>query len=485
MGLGEAPLRLPAAWTLAAMAVGALLALVLPPLGAVVFIVGYAVATWTSLPVGVAIYILAAPFPIGLVLHNHHFFITDVMAILIALALVWTERGEGIGGLVDGFFERAWRGPFWFLLALSVLSLAVSLSRSGTGVKILEYLEFFAVMTAAVRYTARRPQVWQLYLGALAVAVAAVSLWGLVQFLFALGPQSNQIALHHVRATGFFGQPNPFGAFTGEAFPLFLGMISLGPDSLRRHWALWLGLCFSALGAVESYSRGAWVGAAAAVAVMFLLAWYLKGGAAARRLLSIGLAVPAAALLFIVVLSKTDFTHQHFQQIWVHANTATRLKSTISSAFNPQSSYDTQQRLLIWKSAVQAIRQHPILGVGLGNFHLFIQAHPPQGLAGGIPPTAHNLYLEWGADLGLGGILAALWLEWRWIRAGIRALGGRARSVDPLWQAAGLGAVGTVVDFVVHNWVDFLIDHGVVIPLVLALGLISGRLAARRGRAVV
>lgn len=467
-------------WALALMALGALAALRLPALGAVAFLIGYVVTAAESLPLGVAIYILAAPFPLGVVIHHHHFFISDLMAIAIAAMLVFERRRAGIRQIVEDLLERAWRAPLLLLFALSVLSLAVALSHSGTVIKILEYAEFFVVMVAAVRWTATRPQIWTLYLVALGAAVAVVALWGLVQFLFALGPESNQIALHHVRATGFFGQPNPFGAYAGETFPLLLGLSALGPESVRRHWAPYAGMALAALGAVESYSRGAWVGDAAAVAVMAALAYWVGGGRMARRLLLLGVGIPAVLFAVVVLLGKTDFTHQRFHEIWVHATAAERLTSAVSTAFHPQQSYDAQQRLLIWRTAIEAIRSHPILGVGLGNFHLFIQAHPPKGLAGGIPPTAHDLYLEWGADLGLGGIVAALWLEWRWIKGAVRAVGRRGAQLDPFWQAAALGAVGTVVAFVVHNTVDFLIDHGVVIPLVMALGLIAGRLSARR-----
>jgi hypothetical protein len=30
-----------------------------------------------------------------------------------------------------------------------------------------------------------------------------------------------------------------------------------------------------------------------------------------------------------------------------------------------------------------------------------------------------------------------------------------------------------MVAFIVHDWVDFMIDHGVIVPLLLALGIVA------------
>lgn len=459
-------------WPLAGIVAGGLAALwVSPWLGAVIFTLAYIACAGISLPVAMALYILSAPFPLGMVLHHHHFFVSDLMAVIMLGRLLWAKRENfSLRSLSDLFLPREFRNPLLALLALSILSLAVALSHSGTVIKILEYVEFFVVVVAIGKWSGTRKQVWTLYLSALILAVAVVVLVGLVQYLWALGPQSNQINLHHVRATGFFGQPNPFGAFAGETFPLILGLIALGPEGIRHNRWLQAGLVLAALGSVESYSRGAWVGDVVAVCAMGLAIYTTRGISSLKRFAYWGIGAPVAMFVLIVLLGKTNLSHQHWTQVWVQANTSAKIKDTF---LHPQQSYDTKQRFLIWKTAMQAIRSHPVLGVGLGNFHWFIQQHPPKGLAGGIPPMAHNLYLEWGADLGIGGILAAFWLQWRWVVSAVRAIRQRAAEADPYWFAVAVGALGTVSAFVVHNWVDFLIDHGVIIPMLLALGMVA------------
>ncbi|WP_101494337.1 O-antigen ligase family protein [Sulfobacillus thermosulfidooxidans] len=453
------------------VALGAVIAIRLGMVGAIIFFVGYIWLATLSLPLAAMLYILAAPFPIGMIFHHHKFYVADFMAIVLAIKLFLANVHKGFGGLVDTFLPKAFRLPLLFLLLLSVLSLGESLSRFGTVIKILEYIEFFVVMVAVFRNAGTDERIWNRYFTALFLAVSAVTVYGLYQFMFQLGPVYNIVDGHHVRATGFFGQPNVFGAFNDETFPLALALLTLGPRYLKKGWlAVATGL--TALGAVLSYSRGSWVADAAAVFFMLVLVAVTKPKVV-KTFAAYGIGIPILMFLAVFFLGKTDLSHTALF-IGAHKNTIERLKTTVTALLNPQGHFDTDQRLLIWKAALQAIRQHPLLGVGLGNFHLFIQQHPPKGLAA-VPPMAHDLYLEWGADLGVGGIVAALWLEWSWISKAVGIIRQKLPVLNEYGYAALMGAFGTAVAFIVHNWVDFLIDQGVIVPLLIALAFIAAQ----------
>ncbi len=466
---------------LAIAAVGAIIGIRVGDIGTAVFFVGYIWLAVVSFPFAAALYILAAPFPIGLIFLHHKFYVADFMAMVLAFKLFFANIRQGIKGLLDTFLPKPFRWPLLFILALSVLSLADSLSRVGTVIKILEYIEFFVVMVAVFRSAGKDEQVWNGYFTALFVVVGIIALYGLYQFLFQLGPVYNIVDGHHVRATGFFGQPNPFGAFNEETFPLAVALLTLGPAYLKRGWLI-LATIVTALGAVESYSRGTWVADAAAVFFMLVLIIVTRPELA-KKFAWYSIGIPIAMFAVIFLLGKTNLSHSVLAPS-AHKNTAERLKSTVTAIIHPQGHFDTNQRLLIWKSAVQAIREHPLFGVGLGNFHLFIQHHPPKGLAA-VPPMAHNLYLEWGADLGVGGIIAGLWFEWSWIKGALTVIRHKARVLPDYWYAALVGAFGSTVAFIVHNWVDFLIDQGVIVPLLIALALISTGYHFYRTRSVV
>lgn len=456
---------------LAGAAVAGILSIFLPALGAIVFAAIYVGIVIISAPVGLALYILLAPFPLGILLHHHKFYISDMMAIIMAFWLLAQVWRRGLRTIWNTFIVRQYRAPLILLLALSILSLAVAWSRLGTSIKILEYIEFFVVVVALVRYTTfNAPKVRNFYIIVLAVTVSLIAIYGLYQFMFQLGPTANIVDLHHVRATAFFGQPNVFGAFNDMTFPMLLALTVLGRDTLPKKW-LTIAMFLTALGVVISYSRGSWVADAAAVFFMGVVVWLGKGRQVMGRYAAYGVGIPVLMFLVVIGLGKIDLSHTGISLAY-RKNTLERISSSITAIFNPSGHYDTNQRLLIWKAAIEAIKSHPVLGVGLGNFHLYIKKFPPKGL-GAIPPMAHNLYLEWGADLGVGGIIAGLWYEWRWIKTALDALRMRAQQMTQERYAWVLGGFGTMVAFIVHDWVDFMIDHGVIVPLLLALGIVA------------
>jgi len=96
-----------------------------------------------------------------------------------------------------------------------------------------------------------------------------------------------------------------------------------------------------------------------------------------------------------------------------------------------------RNRLTYWQVTATIIREHPIRGVGLGQFRDWYDArHPP-----GSPRVvhAHNSYLEVWAEMGLFGLLAWLWVVWEVLRMAARGAP---------WLAVAAWA------FVLHNLVD-------------------------------
>lgn len=64
-------------------------------------------------------------------------------------------------------------------------------------------------------------------------------------------------------------------------------------------------------------------------------------------------------------------------------------------------------------------------------------------------------------------------------RAGIAHTNAR-----PFEFALGIGAFGATVSSIVHDWVNFLIDHGVIVPFLLALAVVWGLVDNLRSRKV-
>ncbi|MBN2145156.1 MAG: O-antigen ligase family protein [Candidatus Aureabacteria bacterium] len=78
----------------------------------------------------------------------------------------------------------------------------------------------------------------------------------------------------------------------------------------------------------------------------------------------------------------------------------------------------------IWKVAWEMFKSHPVLGIGVGKFHLaFPQYCEPAGIVWAgyiryIRTTAHNVYLHLLAEQGLLGLLSFMTLIFLFFRAG-------------------------------------------------------------------
>jgi putative inorganic carbon (HCO3(-)) transporter len=241
------------------------------------------------------------------------------------------------------------------------------------------------------------------------------------------------------RVQALYSSPNHFGLLLGRALPWLLALGWLLP-AWRPPAMLGAGVVGAAL--VGTFSIGAWIGSGAAILV---LAWMLGG----RRLLVVtaGLLIGTGGVA--LALLRVD-------RVWSH--------------LDPEQG-TTFFRLRLWESALAMVRDHPLFGIGLDNFlYLYQQRYiDPSALAEANLSHPHNLILHFWLQLGLLGLLAALWLLARMFSLGLSRL---RTSADRIGRALAAGAVASLVDFVVHGLVDnsyFLPDLALIFWLTAAV----------------
>jgi O-antigen ligase len=135
-------------------------------------------------------------------------------------------------------------------------------------------------------------------------------------------------------------------------------------------------------------------------------------------------------------------------------------------------------RLRLWQSAWAMLRDHPWLGVGLDNFlyqyrtrYILPDAWQEPNLS-----HPHNILLDFGTRLGLGGIAILLWMQLAFWRIAARLY--RRLAVGE-GRALVLGLMASMVATLAHGLVDhsfFLVDLAFI--FFLTLGVV-GRLGAR------
>ncbi|MFN8504192.1 O-antigen ligase family protein [Kouleothrix sp.] len=282
----------------------------------------------------------------------------------------------------------------------------------------------------------------------------AVALWALAQFagmLIAPGAFQQNLGLDFSadvlgrlpRVASIYPNPNNLGLYMGRVWPL---AAMLGMAAYRRRRGLGLVYGLGALlclgGMLVSFSRGAWLGAGAALVVLLLPELKRRFRAWLLPVLLIGAGVLAGVAALMLGL-RGGFAGG-----------------------------SVNVRLLLWREALALIERHPF-GLGLDQFYYY---HNPVFGNSLIDPALattndrnahqpHTLLLELWLNLGPLGVCALALLLARAIFGARGALRGLALAAGP-GAAAGqkpwvlearlrvLGALAALTGALVHGLVD-------------------------------
>ncbi len=128
-------------------------------------------------------------------------------------------------------------------------------------------------------------------------------------------------------------------------------------------------------------------------------------------------------------------------------------------------------RLVFWEGALKMAQEHPILGVGTGDYKMEMarlqQIHViPQTPSAPVIDNPHNSYLAYLANLGLPGLFVLLWFLWT-----ATAEAWRNRSQSAAWfklSYMGIFLVGSLTDTLIWSFHSvFALGLIVAIPSVL------------------
>jgi O-antigen ligase len=266
-------------------------------------------------------------------------------------------------------------------------------------------------------------------------------------------------------------QPNPYGgfmainaslaigSFTGLLFALYLNIRrSIKIRNREWVWFVFLAICFTASlsGLVFSWSRGAWLGFAGAMAVLIL---FLPR----KRWLGI--------LMLILVTSVFLFGSQ--LQV-IPATVSNRLSNfgqdmrlgDVRGVDISDENYAIIERIAHWQAATDMARDNFWMGVGFGNYEA---AYSEYALLNWPLPLghAHNYYLNILAETGVIG--AAIYLVF-WIIVFIQST-FLLRGADWLKRGIVLGLLAAWTVIAVHQVVDKLYVNNLFIYMGVMLGL--------------
>jgi O-antigen ligase len=351
--------------------------------------------------------------------------------------------------------------PLLALLAMLGLSLIDAQSYREGLPELLKWVQVLALYLAVTAVLPRRRAGW--LIGGLLLAGAGQALLGLYQFVTQTGPEPFILLGRFMRAHGAFGQPNPYAGYLGLIAPLAISLALWAWTSQpRTGWSLRLALLAAAglitLGLLVSWSRGAWLAFAAAVAVVVVA--HTRRAAPLVVVLA-GLAALAVGLLGGAELLPASITGR-LADLREFAGLVDVARTEVTDA-----NFSVIERIAHWQAALAMWRDYPWLGVGAGNYAVIYAAY---NLPRWYEPLghAHNIYLNFAAETGLLGLLAYLWL---WL-ASLWQAARTAASGDRLPAAIGAGVLGALVAATVHNFFDNLWVQHIYLTLALLLGLL-------------
>jgi putative inorganic carbon (HCO3(-)) transporter len=315
---------------------------------------------------------------------------------------------------------------------------------------------------------------WEWLVFALVLAGVANALIGIYEFFGGSGALVLLVANRFFRAFGTFGQPNPFGGFMGLLAPIAL-MAAVGHGVRLRQtlrakqpvspssFALPIFYVFATgllvTGVIFSWSRGSWLGfAAAMVAILLALPskwWY-------------GVApVLLAAFLIIVLWLTGRLPSSVISRVQSVTDEMTAFSDVRGVDITPDN-YANVERLAHWQAAINMAQANPWLGVGFGNYEI---AYPQYDLLNWplAQGHAHNYYLNVFAEAGIIGLVAyiTMWLV-------VMAITWQARRhPDPLARFIVVGLFGTWTYLAIHSLTDNLYVNNLFLHLGVMLGILA------------
>ena len=293
--------------------------------------------------------------------------------------------------------------PALLFVVIGLLSVAVAPDKAFSFYNFYHLVPIYALTYLLVGQTLRKTRELQRVAFAMALSAALVILYGFYQFIFGIDISSMKWVDGEAfpelskRVFSTWENPNILAGYLDIVACIAVGLIGV----LQRGWRilaiLLLAATLACLG--MTYARGA------CLVVAVVLAGY--GALRDWRILLGIVVVGAGALLVDPVL-------------------ADRLLSVFTRVDT-----SSEMRLAFWESTIAMVMDHPFLGIGWGMYFMvypeydfYLQGAPVQIV------HAHNMYLNYAAEIGIPGALSFLWFFF-----GSLVLALRVPRKTPPWEA--------------------------------------------------
>lgn len=472
------PLR---GWSLiivSALVIGSLAIAILPVTALIISAIVFAVGVGALIEPGIGLIaaLIVGPWAAWMNTYTPGLLPIDAGQIAIGFTLgAWV-----LGGLARREFVIA-RSPLLIPLALFVGWAAITMlwapDLSFGLPEVIKWIEIILVMLLAIDVAQRRGAQW--ILTGIFATTTLQALIGIYEArLRGSGPLGFRLSEGVYRAYGTFEQPNPFAGFVGMVLPIAIAVALYfglrvawrvacktrhthhGPGATHDVFRFTLYTVVTLLlaaGLYLSFSRGAWLGAAAAIGAAIVFA---------PKRLWIGAGIAALALIGLITLSGAGLLPATISARLADAGELLDIRDVRGVPIN-DANYALIERQAHWQAAINMLTAYPWTGVGFSNYQAVYEQYRllnwPMPLG-----HAHNIYLNVAAETGISG-LAFYLLLWITIFVVTFHTLRRAHGLD---RALAVGLMSAWVYLCVHMLVDNLYVNNTHLMIGALLGLL-------------
>lgn len=325
------------------------------------------------------------------------------------------------------------RAPFSALDLLVLAFIAVHVISAGFSYYLVPSLKGIAKMVIywgayfVFRQVLQSRQAFMVVVGALLGTAALESAYGVYQWIIGVEPLANwedpETLDPLTRVYGSLMNPNLLAGYLMAVFPLALTAAAVwrGPWRVVAIGAAAL----SPLCVWFTYSRGAYIGMVASIAVFGLMAtWLAWPRLKQQRKLMYGAAAGVVGVFGLVV---------------ARIATSPQLQERIASIFTLRGHSSNSFRMNVWLGVADMVRDNWVIGIGIGNT-TFRKMYGLYMVSGYEALGAYNVFLEVLAEMGVVGLAVFLALLVAFVARNLDTF-RRGQGAQRWWAAAILAAL--------------------------------------------
>lgn len=326
--------------------------------------------------------------------------ILALSAFLLVIVLVSVFNKKNRLNIID---TGALKNPFVILYGVYILITGVSVFVAhNTGEAVYEFLKlctYFILFLYVMLYVLPKPKSREMFLISAIIFSVVIGIVGIVQ-AFRVFPEEGFSVEAAYLIKGNFAHKNMFSQILFMSFSFAL----YGIYYFKNYWraAAVVGATLNLVLIVALMTRSVWVAGIVSVAATFLAYQFFYRKNTEGRILPKPVIY---ALGGVIIAGLVAFT------LFSRLDPDSSIKRHITEATD-FSSGNTYHRLNIWKKSIPIVKEHPVLGVGAGNWKIEVAKYDVvlhtknQGWV--VPRRTHNDYINVITETGIPGLLVFL-----------------------------------------------------------------------------